>query len=79
MTMKMKKINEWKPLETVMEKRGNIYECSMFMYMGTKDDRYHLYKHVNTRRYLTIDDDCNFYIGYNNKVTEQEAFDYVLS
>ncbi len=68
----------WKPLEAVMTRRGNVNECGNYMYMGTKAGKYHLYKNINTRRYLTINNVGWFFIG-TTQVTERQAFDYVLS
>ena len=57
-------------------------DCWDVMYMGTTDNGIDLYKHVDTRRYINIDDNGNFYIynveGYL-KVDKEKAINYVLS
>jgi hypothetical protein len=74
-------VTNWKPLEEVMTRRGNVNECGhyMFMYSENKDSlEKHFYKHKSSRRYITLDNEGNFYIG-TKKVTEEQAFDYVLN
>ena len=48
----------WGPLEKLFKDDD---KCAEFMFMGTRDD-IHLYKHINTRRYINIDDKGKFYI-----------------
>jgi hypothetical protein len=44
----------WKPLEA----RLPVEECAAFMYMGNEDGLY-LYKHIDSRRYLCLDEQGN--------------------
>lgn len=72
-------VPNWKPLETVMTRRGDINECGNFMFMGSREidgKTKHLYKNKNTRRYLTLDNEGCFYIG-NEEITEEKAFDHI--
>lgn len=59
--MRYKHSNEFINLEKYAPK-----VCWNVMYMGTYDNGIDLYKHLETRNYLNIDDDGNFYL-YNGK------------
>lgn len=47
---------DWKPLEDLI---GN--GCANFMYMGMAEDHIRLYKHIDNRRYINIDDLGHFW------------------
>ncbi len=58
----------WEPLENLF--KDDLDKCGEFMFMGTtknftmnRDCRkdIHLYKHINTRRYINIDSKGKFY------------------
>lgn len=69
----------WLPLEGIMQERhGDTGYCSDYMFMGMHGKIY-MYKNRDTRRYLLIDDDLNFYENYNKKCSEEKAFMIVNS
>lgn len=55
--------------------------CKYLMYIGTKNN-ISLYKHIETRRYINVDKNGNFY-RFNNSIYEliskEEAIRHVLS
>lgn len=55
--------------------------CQEVMYMGTTDQGIDMYKHCDTRQYINIDDDGNFYIYTNEGYSKTDivtAIDLLL-
>jgi hypothetical protein len=69
---------DWKPLEQMLGPEL----CRNFMYMGRSEQQIHLYKHIDTRRYLNIGPDgtCFRYSssGYV-PIGTLEAIEHVMS
>lgn len=72
--------NEWKPLEDAIPEE----EYENYMFMGTTESGIHRYKNINTRRYLNIDSNGNFYY-YDSvdktylKISKKFALEWVNS
>lgn len=88
--------HNWKPLEQICDEWGKDYVGSNygqmyaddFMHMGTwpinnvKGDReIQLYKHIDTRRYLNIDDDgiCYKYDSHSGEYEQRPKLDAILA
>lgn len=69
--------SEWEPLERML----GPHLCRDFMFMG-RSEQIHLYKHMDTRRYLNIDPagTCfrNSPRGYE-RIGLEEAIEHVFS
>lgn len=70
----------FEPLEKYVPTLYNSVDCwkVMYMYNSGENNKIYAYKHVDTRHYIFIDEEGNFY-DYNSYYNEYYEVDKVLA
>ena len=71
----------WEPLENFSNAWPEYIKCEDFMYMGSVNNgepqkNIHLYKHINTRKYINISDGGLLYTYGQNEYSPLINFSY---